>query len=68
MFDFGIKDSVGRKLTDLKDTLVQYGKQEVRDPLISLLKWTGYGLVGLIFITAGLGHPVSYTHLRAHET
>ena len=56
MFDFGIKDTIGRKITELKTTLVQYSKQEIRDPLISLLKWTAYGLVGLIFIIAGLGH------------
>ena len=56
MFDFGMKDIVGRKITELKTTLVQYSKQEIRDPLISLLKWTAYGLVGLIFIIAGLGH------------
>ncbi len=56
MFDFGIKDTIGRKITELKATLVQYSKQEIRDPLISLLKWTAYGLVGLIFIIAGLGH------------
>ncbi len=56
MFDFGIKDTIGRKITELKATLVQYSKQEIRDPLISLLKWTAYGLVGLIFIVAGLGH------------
>ena len=56
MFDFGIKDTIGRKITELKTTLVQYRKQEIRDPLISLLKWTAYGLVGLIFIIAGLGH------------
>ena len=56
MFDFGIKDTIGRKITELKSTLVQYSKQEIRDPLISLLKWTAYGLVGLIFIIAGLGH------------
>ncbi len=56
MFDIGIKDSIGRKITELKTTLVQYSKQEIRDPLISLLKWTAYGLVGLIFIIAGLGH------------
>ena len=56
MFDFGIKDTIGRKITELKTTLVQYSKQEIRDPLISLLKWTAYGLVGLIFIVAGLGH------------
>ena len=40
MFDFGIKDTIGRKITELKTTLVQYSKQEIRDPLISLLKWT----------------------------
>ena len=56
MFDFGMKDIVGRKITELKTTLVQYSKQEIRDPLISLLKWTAYGLVGLIFIIAGFGH------------
>lgn len=56
MFDFGLKDTIGRKITELKTTLVQYSKQEIRDPLISLLKWTAYGLVGLIFIIAGLGH------------
>ena len=56
MFDVGMKDIVGRKITELKTTLVQYSKQEIRDPLISLLKWTAYGLVGLIFIIAGLGH------------
>ena len=56
MFDIGINDSIGRKITELKTTLVQYSKQEIRDPLISLLKWTAYGLVGLIFIIAGLGH------------
>ena len=56
MFDFGIKETIGRKITELKATLVQYSKQEIRDPLISLLKWTAYGLVGLIFIVAGLGH------------
>jgi len=56
MFDFGIKDTIGRKITELKTTLVQYSKQEIRDPLISLFKWTAYGLVGLIFIVAGLGH------------
>lgn len=56
MFDFGIKDTIGRKITELKATLVQYSKQEIRDPIISLLKWTAYGLVGLIFIVAGLGH------------
>ena len=56
MFDFGIKDTIGRKITELKTTLVQYSKQEIRDPLISLLKWTAYGLVGLFFIVAGLGH------------
>ena len=56
MFDFGFKDTIGRKITELKATLVQYSKQEIRDPLISLLKWTAYGLVGLIFIVAGLGH------------
>ncbi len=56
MFDIGIKDTIGRKITDLKNILVQYTKQEIRDPLISLLKWTAYGLAGLIFIIAGLGH------------
>ena len=56
MFDIGIKDTIGRKITELKTTLVQYSKQEIRDPLIALLKWTAYGLVGLIFIVAGLGH------------
>ena len=56
MFDIGIKDTIGKKVTELKNILVQYSKQEIRDPLISLLKWTAYGLVGLIFIIAGLGH------------
>ena len=56
MFDIGIKDSIGRKVAEIKDVLVEYAKQEVRDPLISLLKWTLYGLIGLIFIIAGLGH------------
>ncbi len=56
MFDFSLKDSIGRKITELKNTLVQYSKQEIRDPLISLLKWTAFGLIGLIFIVAGLGH------------
>ena len=56
MFDFSLKDSIGRKITELKNTLLQYSKQEIRDPLISLLKWTAFGLIGLIFIIAGLGH------------
>ena len=56
MFDFSLKDSIGRKITELKSTLLQYSKQEIRDPLISLLKWTAFGLIGLIFIIAGLGH------------
>ena len=56
MFDIGIKDSIGKKVAEIKEVLVQYAKQEVRDPLISLLKWTLYGLIGLIFIIAGLGH------------
>ena len=56
MFDFSLKDSIGRKITELKNALLQYSKQEIRDPLISLLKWTAFGLIGLIFIIAGLGH------------
>ena len=56
MFDFGFKDSIERKVAELKGTLVQYAKQEIRDPLVSLVKWTGFGLVGLVFIVAGLGH------------
>ena len=56
MFDCSLKDSIGRKITELKNTLLQYSKQEIRDPLISLLKWTAFGLIGLIFIIAGLGH------------
>lgn len=56
MFDFGLKNSIERKFVELKDTLVQYAKQEIRDPLLSLVKWTGFGLLGLVFIVAGLGH------------
>ncbi len=56
MFDFRIKDPIGEKLSELKETLVQYGKQEVRDPLVSLFKWTMYGVAGLVFIIAGLGY------------
>ena len=56
MFDFGFKDSIERKVAELIGTLVQYAKQEIRDPLVSLVKWTGFGLVGLVFIVAGLGH------------
>ena len=29
---------------------------------------TLFGVVGLVVFGLGFGHPVSYTHLRAHET
>ena len=56
MFDFRSKDPIGRKLAEIKDTLLRYSKQEIRDPITSLVKWTVYGLIGLIFVITGLGH------------
>ncbi len=56
MFDFRTKDPIGKRLGELKETLLRYSKQEIRDPLTSLIKWTAYGLVGLVFVITGLGH------------
>jgi hypothetical protein len=56
MFDFRPQDPIGKRLNELKDLLVRYGKQEIRDPLTALLRWTAYGLIGLIFVTTGIGY------------
>ena len=56
MFSFRPKDPIGVRLGELKDTLLRYSKQEIRNPFVSLFKWTAYGLVGLIFVITGLGH------------
>ncbi|MCH1512395.1 MAG: hypothetical protein P8J01_04670 [Acidimicrobiales bacterium] len=56
MFNFWPQDPIGKRLNELKDLLLRYGKQEIRDPLTALLKWTAYGLIGLVFVTAGIGY------------
>lgn len=56
MFSFRPKDPIGIRLGELKDILLGYGKQEIRNPFVSLFKWTAYGLAGLVFVIAGLGH------------
>ncbi len=56
IFDFRSRDPIGRKLNELKEILLRYSKQEIRDPLTALFRWTIYGLAGLIFVITGLGH------------
>ncbi|MBG01254.1 MAG: hypothetical protein CL470_03180 [Acidimicrobiaceae bacterium] len=67
MFSFRPKDPIGIRLGELKDTLLGYSKQEIRDPFVSLFKWTAYGLAGLVFVIAGLGH-LSLGSLRILQT
>lgn len=45
---------VGAQVSDLKDLVVGYAKQETVDPLKTLGRYLGYGLAGSIAIGGGL--------------
>ena len=44
----------GAQITELKDLVVGYAKQETVDPLRTLGRYLGYGLAGSIFLGLGL--------------
>ena len=45
---------VGAQVTDLKDLVVGYAKQETVDPLKTLGRYLGFGLAGSVAIGGGL--------------
>ena len=49
------QDIISEKFTELRSLLIRYAKQEIRDPLAALTKWVSLGLIGMLFLSVGVG-------------
>ena len=49
------QDIISEKFSELRSLIVEYAKQEIRDPLKALTKWLSLGLLGMLFLSIGAG-------------
>jgi hypothetical protein len=60
-------DTTKDKIDGVKDVLIGYAKQELKDPLMSLGKWAGLGVAGAVLWAIGLS-LVALAFLRLLQT
>ena len=49
------QDIISEKFSELRSLIVEYAKQEIRDPLKALTNWLSLGLLGMLFLSVGAG-------------
>mgnify|MGYP001195293539 FL=1 len=54
MFKKQDSDVLSEKISEFRSLIISYAKQEVRDPLAALFKWTALGLIGTVFVVIGI--------------